>query len=94
MRCSRTGRTHPVDPRLVQLLIKISKANEGKVVMVVAPDDERAALECLRAHRLGESAAVIGRVTEAVPAVVELVTAAGGRRIVQRPYGEELPRIC
>ena len=26
--------------------------------------------------------------------LVELLTRAGGRRIVQRPYGEELPRIC
>ena len=29
-----------------------------------------------------------------LPPLVELITRAGGRRIVQRPYGEELPRIC
>ena len=35
-----------------------------------------------------------GWVVPGVQAAVELVTESGGRRIVQRPYGEELPRIC
>jgi hydrogenase maturation factor len=37
---------------------------------------------------------MIGRVVEAEVPLVELITVAGGRRVVQRPYGEELPRIC
>ncbi len=75
-----------LDPLLV--------ANEGKVVVVVARSDAGRALAAMRDHPLGCHAAVIGRVTEARPAVVELATCAGGRRLVQRPYGEELPRIC
>ncbi|MFO0974238.1 MAG: hypothetical protein U1A27_12485 [Phycisphaerae bacterium] len=45
------------------------------------------ATRCMRA-------AIIGRLTAATPPLVELCTVAGGRRIVQRPYGEEQPRIC
>ena len=72
----------------------ITVANEGKVVCVVAPEKSDHALAALRRHPLGRQAARIGQVTQASPPLVELLTRAGGRRIVQRPYGEELPRIC
>lgn len=72
----------------------IAVANEGKVICVVAGKDSAAALKALRSHPLGRRAAVIGRVTQAEPPLVEMHTRAGGQRIVQRPYGEELPRIC
>jgi hydrogenase expression/formation protein HypE len=70
-------------------------ANEGKFVAVVSA---QAADECLRLcrdHRLGKDAAVIGEVVEPHGApLVELTTRIGGTRIVQTPYGRELPRIC
>ncbi len=69
-------------------------ANEGKVVCVVAKGDADRALDALRADPLGRQAARIGRVVDVQPALVELRTCTGGRRVVQRPYGEELPRIC
>ncbi len=69
-------------------------ANEGKVMAVVSAADAPRAMQALRAHPLGHAAAVIGALTAARPPLVELLTRAGGRRIVQRPYGEELPRIC
>ena len=72
----------------------LTVANEGKCVMVVAPEEAPRALAVLRGHPLGRQAAVIGRVTEAAGPAVELLTGTGGRRMVQRPYGEELPRIC
>ena len=72
----------------------LTVANEGKIVCVVAQDHATSALEVMRKHPLGREAAVIGRVTDTQPPLVELNTRAGGRRIVQRPYGEELPRIC
>jgi hydrogenase expression/formation protein HypE len=72
----------------------LTVANEGKCVIVVAAKDAERALAACRAHPLGRNAAMIGRVTETAPALVELITRAGGRRVVQRPYGEELPRIC
>lgn len=72
----------------------LTVANEGKVVMVVAAKDGEQVWQVCRNHPLGRLAAVIGRVLDAKPPLVELVTRVGGRRIVQRPYGEELPRIC
>lgn len=72
----------------------ITVANEGKVVCVVAGRDAARALAAWQAHPLGSQAACIGRITDAQPALVELITRAAGRRVVQRPYGEELPRIC
>jgi hydrogenase expression/formation protein HypE len=72
----------------------ITVANEGKCVCVVAGKDAKVALDAMRSHPLGKEAAVIGCVTKSQPALVELHTRAGGQRIVQRPYGEELPRIC
>ncbi|MCP4246015.1 MAG: hydrogenase expression/formation protein HypE [bacterium] len=72
----------------------LTVANEGKCVAVVAAEEADALVACLQGHPLGERAAVIGRVTDVQPPIVELQTALGGRRIVQRPYGEELPRIC
>jgi len=70
-------------------------ANEGKFVAVVSAVDADECLAICREHPLGKDAAVIGRMTESRgPAVVELLTKIGGRRIVQMPYGRQLPRIC
>ena len=72
----------------------LTVANEGKVVIVVAAEDADRVVAACRAHPLGADAAVVGQVADVSPALVELITRAGGRRVVQRPYGEELPRIC
>ncbi|MEN6427316.1 MAG: hydrogenase expression/formation protein HypE [Phycisphaerales bacterium] len=73
----------------------LNAANEGKFVAVVSSD---AADECLRTcrnHALGKDARIIGEIVETRDApLVELRTKIGGRRIVQMPYGRELPRIC
>jgi len=70
-------------------------ANEGKFVAVVSPDSAHKCLNICRNHPLGKQAGVIGRVTQTrdVP-LVEMITGIGGRRIVQLPYGQEIPRIC
>ncbi|MBI4717972.1 MAG: hydrogenase expression/formation protein HypE [Planctomycetes bacterium] len=72
----------------------LSVANEGKVVLVVGADDAGRCLSVLRQHALGRQAAAIGTLAAGTVPMVELVTTTGGRRVVQRPYGEELPRIC
>ncbi len=70
-------------------------ANEGKFVVVVSAEGADECLRICRDHALGRDAAVIGEVVDAqgVP-LVELQTKMGGKRIVQMPYGRELPRIC
>jgi hydrogenase expression/formation protein HypE len=72
----------------------LSVANEGKCLFVVAHEQAGRTLEILRAHPLGAASAMIGAITAEQPPLAELFTRAGGRRIVVRPYGEELPRIC
>ncbi|MEN8127415.1 MAG: hydrogenase expression/formation protein HypE [Planctomycetota bacterium] len=70
-------------------------ANEGKVLAVVDADVADKAIELWKSHPLGQDAAVIGKTIQADDSpLVELVTKIGGRRIVQTPYGRELPRIC
>lgn len=69
-------------------------ANEGKVVMVVAREDADCALQAMREHPLGRDAAIIGQFAQQQDGMCELRTTAGGSRVVQKPYGEQLPRIC
>jgi len=72
----------------------LNVANEGKIVAVVAAGDEQRVLQACRAHPLGRNAVCIGECVAASPPLAEMVTAIGGRRIILRPYGEDLPRIC
>jgi hydrogenase expression/formation protein HypE len=71
-------------------------ANEGKVVLAVAPRAVERVIAAMKAHPLGRYAAIIGQIGERMEdgALCELRTTIGGRRIVQKPYGEQLPRIC
>ena len=70
-------------------------ANEGKFVAVISPESVEDCLKIFRNHPLGKEAMIIGEVirSQDVP-LVELATRIGGKRIVQMPYGRELPRIC
>ncbi len=73
----------------------LSSANEGKLLSVVAAGVAEQAVEVLARHDLAAHAAIIGVVGELGDhPLVEMVTTVGGRRVVQRPYGEDLPRIC
>ncbi len=69
-------------------------ACEGRLVAFVAAADADAVLAAMRAHPAGRDAVVIGSVTAEHPGVVVARTAFGGNRIVDRPLGEQLPRIC
>jgi len=69
-------------------------ANEGKLIAVVSADTAGAAFDALRSHRRGTDAAVIGTVGSDKAGRVTLRTTLGGRRIVDMPLGEQLPRIC
>ncbi len=67
-------------------------ACEGRFVAIVSDSDEAQTLEILKAHN--KSAAVIGRVTKGKAGLVTIQTPIGGRRILDMPAGEILPRIC
>jgi len=69
-------------------------ANEGKLVAIVAPDSAEAVLAAMRAHPLGQEAALIGEVVADEHRFVQMTTGFGGGRIVDWLSGEQLPRIC
>ncbi len=69
-------------------------ANEGKCLVIVAPDFVEQALAIMRQRPEGRDAAIIGRVEDGVAGRVEMTTLAGGRRLVTPLTGEPLPRIC
>jgi hypothetical protein len=69
-------------------------ANEGKLVAFVPPEGADATLATMRAHPLGRDAVRVGTVTADHVGLVVLRTEIGGSRILERPYGELLPRIC
>ena len=69
-------------------------ANEGKLLAIVAPEAEQAALTALQSHPHGTAAAVIGEVRHEPPGMVVLDTAFGGTRVVDMLAGDPLPRIC
>lgn len=69
-------------------------ANEGRFVTFVPPEAAEPALTIMRAHPLGASACVIGRVVGEPPGLVTTKSRIGITRIVQMLSGEQLPRIC
>lgn len=69
-------------------------ANEGKLLAICAPEDSAKLLNTMRAHPQGQTAEIIGYVTEDDRQFVQLKTKFGGMRIVDWLVGEQLPRIC
>lgn len=69
-------------------------ANEGKVVIVTAPEDAAYIVEKMRCHPLGKDSAIIGEVVTENKGKVCMRTLTGGIRIVDMLVGEQLPRIC
>jgi hydrogenase expression/formation protein HypE len=73
----------------------VTIANEGKFVAIVSPESADDCLNICKNHPLGKNAKIIGEVTQSRDmTMVEMITKIGGKRIVQMPYGRELPRIC
>ncbi len=69
-------------------------ACEGRAVLGVAPEKLEEVLVALRKHPLTAEAKVIGWATTEYPGKVILRTAVGGRRFLEMPLGDPLPRIC
>ena len=69
-------------------------ANEGKLLAVVAAEDAETVVAAMRETDEGRDAAVIGTVSDAYPGRLVMETAFGGKRILQKLTGAQLPRIC
>jgi len=69
-------------------------ANEGKMIIILPVTEAQKALKLIKATDEGKNAAIIGIVVSDHIGKVVLNTEAGGRRLIDMPYGEQLPRIC
>lgn len=69
-------------------------ANEGTMIAVVPAQAASAALEALHSHPLGRSAAIIGHIIPQGHFPVMMETRIQGKRMIENPPGELLPRIC
>jgi len=69
-------------------------ANEGKIAIFVPEKHAQRVLAAMRKNTYGKNAQVIGEATTDRKGKVILNTLAGGRRIVDMPVADQLPRIC
>jgi len=67
--------------------------NEGKAVLAVVPEMADEVLKALRRTPEGRNAEIVGEAHFSIEGVV-LETVVGGRRIVDPPIGDPVPRIC
>jgi hydrogenase expression/formation protein HypE len=67
-------------------------ANEGKVIMGVEADKAEAILQAVRKTKYGKDAQIIGEVTNDKHVILE--TALGGKRILEAPIADPVPRVC
>jgi len=72
----------------------LTLANEGKLLLFCPQKEKERILQLIKNHPLGKEAACIGKVIKKESAGVILNTSIGGRRIVDMPQGELIPRIC
>lgn len=69
-------------------------ANEGKVVIIAAKERAEGILQQIKRHPLGKNAKIIGQIEKAPHQKVYLKTVSGGKRILDMPISDPLPRIC
>ncbi|WP_017755239.1 hydrogenase expression/formation protein HypE [Calidifontibacillus oryziterrae] len=69
-------------------------ANEGKIIFIVAKEDEDKVLQAVRQHEEGKDACVIGKVTAKDKGQLFITTPIGSKRRLNRLAGTMLPRIC
>lgn len=72
----------------------LSVANEGKAIIVTSENDTEKILETMKKTRLGRDASIIGEVTEKDKGRVIMETRIGGRKILSKPAGDPVPRVC
>jgi hydrogenase expression/formation protein HypE len=69
-------------------------ANEGKILIVVGQSEAEKVLDIMRADPRGKQSEIIGEIIPDFKNHVILNTSIGGRRILDMPSAQQLPRIC
>jgi hydrogenase expression/formation protein HypE len=71
----------------------IEIGNEGKIILGTVKEKAEEILELLRTTEEGKEAEIIGEATLDFTGVA-MQTLVGGKRIITRPVGDPVPRIC
>jgi len=69
-------------------------ANEGRLIVIVPEKDKDRAVSVMQKNEMGTEARMIGHVTQGEKPRVLISSLIGTTRILDRPSGEPLPRIC
>jgi hydrogenase expression/formation protein HypE len=67
--------------------------NEGKIIIGTVPAKAEQALQFLKQTSEGKNAEIIGEATKDFNGVA-MQTLVGGKRVIARPVGDSVPRIC
>jgi hydrogenase expression/formation protein HypE len=67
--------------------------NEGKMIIGAISEKAENILKLLRETKSGKKAQIIGETTTDFKGVA-MQTSVGGKRIIARPVGDPVPRIC
>jgi hydrogenase expression/formation protein HypE len=67
---------------------------EGRAIICASASTAVQVLEAIRETRYGREAAIIGEIGAEHPGYVLLKTKVGGTRVVDKPIGEPIPRVC
>lgn len=67
--------------------------NEGKIIIGIVAAKADEALQFLKGTQEGRNAQIIGEVTREFKGVA-MQTLVGGKRVIARPVGDPVPRIC
>lgn len=67
--------------------------NEGKIAIACVPEMAESILKEMKKTSLGRNASIVGHATDEFNRVV-MKTSIGGRRIIDPPVGDPVPRIC
>ncbi len=66
--------------------------NEGKMILCVVKEKAEEVLSAIRKTENGKKASIIGMAEKGNKVIMETKT--GGKRIIDKPYGDPIPRIC
>lgn len=69
-------------------------SGEGCAVVIVDAAHAEELLKELQSHNISRDAVIVGTVKESPQGKVHVITEIGGTRILDKPYGEPIPRVC
>jgi hydrogenase expression/formation protein HypE len=85
------------DVQIISEIFGIDPLNvscEGKAIIAVHQDDADKVVKVLRTLKFGRNAVIIGTAKITRPGKIFLKTTIGGHRILDKPIGEPIPRVC